>query len=201
MAAGNPRNIISQPAWLWYAPLDEPNPNPNSIGVGDDWGGNWDWVGLTTEPLVENDETEEFEIEVQQLTSAVLSEITSESKTLTTTLAEQTAILMQLLEGGNITVTAAGASQVGMEELKSGGRTARTRYKVGFETIAVDDDGNRLPLRVFYHIATFSKGGGTSYGKGAVAGVPISIRVYPDTSQATDEQLKHWQRVLAPATS
>jgi hypothetical protein len=201
MAAGNPRNIISQPAWLWYAPLGEANPNPNSIGVGDDWGGNWEWVGLTTEPLVETDEVTEFEIEVQQIPAAVLSEITAEDKTLTTTLAEQTATLIQLLEGGNITITPAAGAQVGMEEVKTGGRTARTRYKVGFETIAVDDDGNRLPLRVFYHIATFGKGGGTSYGKGAVAGMPVSIRVYPDTTQAATEQIKHWQRVTAPFTS
>lgn len=200
MAAGDPRNIISQPAWLWYAPLGEANPNPNSIDVGDDWGGNWNWLGLTTEPLVETDEVTTFDIEVQQLTSAVLEEITGENKTLTTTLAEQTAEIMQLLEGGNITVTPAGVGQVGVTDVKTGGRTARTRYKVGFETIAVDDDGNRLPLRVFYHIATFGKGGGTSYGKGAVAGIPISIRVYPDTTQDPDEQIKHWQRVTAPAS-
>src|SRR5687767_11402567 len=134
MAAGNPRNIISQPAWTWYGPVGEPNPSPNTIAVGDDWGGNWEWLGLTTEPLVETDDIATFEIEVQQITAPVLEEITGESKTLTTTLAEQTATLIQLLEGGNITVTPAGASQVGMEEVKSGGRTARTRYKVGFET-------------------------------------------------------------------
>lgn len=199
MAPGNPRNIISQPAWVWYAPLGEANPNPNLVAVGADWGGNWDWLGYTTEPLVENDDVTTFDIEVQQLTTSIAEEITAETKTLTTTLAEQTATIMQLLEGGNITVTPAASGQVGMEEVKSGGRTARTRYKVGFETITVDDAGNRLPLRVFYHICTFAKGGGTSYGKGAVAGVPISIGVQADTTQPANQQIKHWQRVTAPA--
>jgi len=200
MAAGDPRNIISQPAWLWYAPEEEPEPDETTIEVGDDWGGNWEWIGFTVEPLVETEAVTTFEILVQQLTTPVHQEITEERKTLTTTLAEQTPEIIKLLEGGNITVTAPGASQVGMSEVRSGGRVARARYKVGFETITVDALGNRLPLRVFYHIATFAKGGGTSFGKGAVAGIPISIEVFADPSQPENEKIKLWQRVTAPVT-
>lgn len=194
-------DILVSGAWLWYAPEDEPNPDETSIDTGEDWGGNWEWLGLTTEPLSMAVATETFEVDVQQLSAPILQSITSETYTLTTTLAEQTAEILQLLDGGNITTTPAGASQRGYTELAAGGRTVRTVYKVGFEVKHSLADGTLLPLRLFFHRANFARGGDVAYDKGAVAGVPISITVLADEDQAEDEKIYVWQRVTSLATT
>lgn len=194
-------DILVSGAWLWYAPEDEARPDETTVDVGDDWGGNWEWLGLTTTPLTLNLASEEFEVDVQQLSTAILSSITSEEITLTTTLAEQTAAYLELLFGGNITTTAAGASQRGYTELAFGGRTSRTVYSVGFEVIHTIASGLRLPLRLFFHRAQLTLSGDIVYDKGGVAGLPISITVLADDAQATDEKLGIWQKVTAEATS
>lgn len=194
-------DILVSGAWLWYAPVGEASPDETSIDTGEDWGGNWEWVGLTTEPLNMAFDTETFEVDVQQLTSPILQSITNETITLATTLAEQTAVLLQLLDGGNIVTTPAGASQRGYTELKAGGRTVRTIFKVGFEVKHALADGTLLPLRLFFHRATFARGGDTPYGKGEVAGIPIEITVLADDTQATDEELYVWQKVTALGTT
>jgi hypothetical protein len=146
-------------------------------------------------------ETETFEVDVQQLSSPILQSITSETFTLATTLAEQTAEILQLLDGGNITTTAAGASQRGYTELKAGGRTVRTVYTVGFEVKHSLADGTLLPLRLFFHRANFARGGDVPYGKGEVAGIPIEVTVLGDEDQAEGEQIYVWQKVTALGTT
>lgn len=194
-------DILVSGAWLWYAPEGEPFPDDTDIDVGDDWGGNWEWVGLTTEPLTQEVNTTTFEVDVQQLTTPIMQSITEERMTLTTTLAEQTAALLQVLDGGNITITPAGAGQRGVTELAAGGRTTRTTYTVGFEVKHTLTGGTILPLRLFFHRATFARGGGVAYGKGAVAGIPISIEVLADDEQDDDEKLYVWQKITAEATA
>lgn len=194
-------DILVSGAWLWYAPEDEANPDETTIDTGEDWGGNWEWLGLTTEPLAMAVETETFEVDVQQLSSPILQSITSETFTLTTTLAEQTAAILQLLDGGNITTTPAGAAQRGYTELKAGGRTVRTVYKVGFEVRHSLPDGTLLPLRLFFHRANFARGGDVPYGKGEVAGIPIQITVLADEAQSTDEKIYVWQKITSLGTT
>ena len=194
-------DILVSGAWLWYAPEDEANPDETTVDVGDDWAGNWEWLGLTTEPLTLNMTTEEFSVDVQQLATPILSAITAEEVTLTTTLAEQTAENLQLIFGGNITTTAAGAAQRGYTELGFGGRTTRTVYKIGFEVIHTIADGTRLPLRLFFHRAQISLAGDISYNKAGVAGLPITITVLSDDAQATHEKLGVWQKVTADITA
>ena len=194
------QDILVSGAWLWIAPEDEPFPDETTVEAGEDWGGNWEWLGFTTEPLTMAVETETFEVDVQQLNVPIMQSITSEVYTLATTLAEQTAVINQYLDGGNITTTAAGAAQRGYTELKAGGRTARTVYSVGFEckhSVA----GTLLPLRLFFHRATLARGGDVPYGKGEVAGTPIEITVLADDAQAEDEKLYIWQKVTAKATT
>lgn len=193
-------DILVSGAWFWYAPEDTAFPDETTIGVGASWGGAWEWVGTTTAPLGMNIATEEFEVDIQQSTVAVLQSITSEEITLSTTLAEMTAENMQLLFGGNITTTAAGVGQKGYTELKAGGRTQRTVYSVGFEVRHTLTDGTLMPLRLFFHRATLALGGDIPFDKGAPSGIPITITVLADTAQATDEQLFVWQKVTAVAT-
>lgn len=194
-------DILVSGAWLWYAPEDEPLPDETTIDIGDDWAGNWEWLGLTTEPLTLNLSAEEFELDVQQLSTPILSSITSEVVTLTTTLAEQTAENLALIFGGNITTTAAGAAQRGYTELAFGGRTVRTIYSVGFEVIHTTAAGLRFPLRLFFHRAQISLAGDISYNKAGVAGLPITITVLSDDAQAADEKLGIWQKVTAEITA
>ncbi len=194
-------DILVSGAWFWYGPEGEPRPDETTVAVGADWGGNWEWAGLTTEPLTMANDIETFEVDVQQFTTPVLQSIVSEGITLGTTLAEQTAILLQLLDGGNIYTTAAGAGQVGVTELRSGGRTQRTVYSVGFEVKHSLPNGTLLPLRLFFHRATFARSGDTAYDKGAAAGIPIEVTVLADSSQLAGENLYIWQKVTSEATS
>lgn len=200
MAAGDPNEILVSGAWLWYAPEDTAFPDPDTITVGEDWGGAWEWAGLTTEPLTQAVDTTTFEVDVQQSNLPVLQSITSENMTLTTTLAEQRPQLMQLVDGGNIYTTAPGVATYGVSELRAGGRTQRTVYTVGFETRYALPSGDLVPLRLFFHRATFARGGGVAYDKGAAAGIPIEVTVLGDTTQAADEQNYIWQKVTALPT-
>ena len=192
-------DILVSGAWLWLAPEGTASPDETSVIVGASWGGLWYWLGLTTAPLTVNITSEEFEVDVQQLTTAIMQSITSEEITLSTTLAEMNAINLQYLFGGNITTTAPGVAQKGFTELKAGGRTQRTVYKVGFEARHVVA-GVLQPIRLFFHRATLALGGDIPFDKGAVAGVPIEITVLADDSQATDEKIFSYQKVTAAAT-
>lgn len=198
--AGDARAIIVSPAWAWYGPEEEPEPDDTDIDVGDDWGGNWDWLGLTTEPLTQEVDTTTFEVEVQQFTTPVAQAITSERMRLTTTLAELTPTLLALVDGGNTTTTPAAVGQRGKVEHRAGGRTERVTYKIGFEVIHVLADGTRLPLRWFFHRGTFSRAGATPFGKGVVAGLPISIEVLADSTQSEDEKLYLYQKMTSEAS-
>lgn len=194
-------DILVSGAWLWFAPEDEAFPDETTIDTGEAWGGNWEWLGLTTEPLNLAVATDTFEVDVQQLSAPILQSITSETFTLTTTLAEQTPEIFQLLDGGNITTTPAGASQRGYTELKAGGRTVRTVYSCGFEVKHSLPDGTLLPLRLFFHRVNFARGGDVPYGKGAVAGVPIEVTVLADSAQAEGEKIYIWSKVTALGTT
>ena len=194
-------DILVSGAWLWYAPEGTAFPDPDDIDVGEDWGAAWDWAGLTTEPLTQAVDTTTFEVDVQQSNLPVLQSITSEDMVLTTTLAEQRAELLQLVDGGNIYTTAAGAGQHGIKELRAGGRTQRTVYSVGFETRYALPNGTLVPIRLFFFRATFARGGGVAYDKGAAAGIPIEVTILADTSQDAGEQNYIWQKVTALPTS
>ncbi len=194
-------DILVSGAWIWLAPEGEPNPDETTISVGEDWGGNWDWLGLTTAPLTLNVNTSEFSVDVQQLATPVLSAITSEDYTLATSLAELTAENLKLLFGGNLTTTNAGAAQAAYKELKAGGRTQRTVYKLGFEAKTPLSNGSLAPVRWFFHRTQLSLGGNIAFDKGAAAAIPMSVKVLSDDSQAEDEKLFVFQRVTAFQTT
>lgn len=194
-------DILVSGAWVWIAPEGEGNPDETTISVGEDWGGNWEWLGLTTAPLTLNVNTTEFSVDVQQLSTPVLSAITSEDYTAATTLAELNAENLQLIFGGNITTTPAGAAQAGFSELKFGGRTQRTVYKLGFEAKTPLASGVLVPVRMFFHRTQLSLGGAMNFDKGAASGIPLSIKVLSDDQQSEDEKLAIFQRVTALQTT
>lgn len=194
-------NILVSGAFIWIAPEDTSIPDETTISAGEDWGGAWDYMGLTTAPLTLNSNTTEFSVDVQQLSTPVLSAITSEDLSLNTTLAELTAENLQLVFGGNITTTAAGAAQVAYKELKAGGRTQRAVKMLGFEGKTALTSGTLVPVRWFFHRVQISLGGNMNFDKGAASGIPITIKVLSDDAQAEDEKLFIFQRVSAVQTT
>lgn len=191
-------DIFVSAAWAYYAPVGTASPPP-TLAAGATWPVAWKFFGLTTTPLTLNLATTEFSVDVQQLSTPILSAITSEDFTLATDLAEMTAVNLQLLFGGNITNVVAASGTPASTTLEFGGRTQRTVYKLGFESRVAQPDGSLLPLRLFFHRVQFSLGGAIAFDKGAASVVPLSVKVLSDDSQAPDEKLAVWQRVTAPA--
>jgi len=194
-------DILVSGAWIWIAPEDTNIPDETTIAAGEDWGGAWDWLGLTTAPLTLNVNTTEFSVDVQQLPTPVLSSITAEDLSLATTLAELTAENLQLVFGGNITTTPAGAAQAGYVELAAGGRTQRAVKMLGFEGKTPLSNGTLVPVRWFFHRVQISLGGNMAFDKGAASGIPITVKVLSDDSQDEDEKLFLFQRITAVQTT
>jgi hypothetical protein len=195
-------DILVSAAWAYYAPEGTAEPPP-TLAAGAAWPVAWTFFGLTTSPLTLNLSTTEFSVDVQQLSTPVLSAITSEDYTLATDLAEMTAINLQLLFGGNIVTVPPASSIPGSDTLRFGGRTQRAIYKLGFETRLAEPGAAPgdplLPLRLFFHRTQFSLGGAIAFDKGAASAVPLSVKVLADDSQPTDEKLAVWQKVTASA--
>ncbi|PYJ11276.1 MAG: hypothetical protein DMF06_03430 [Verrucomicrobia bacterium] len=194
-------DVLVSGAFIYIAPEDTNPPDETTVSAGEDWAGAWDYMGLTLAPLTLNVNTTEFNVDVQQLSTPILSAITAEELTLQTTLAELTAENLQLVFGGNITTTPAGAAQAGYKELKAGGRTQRTVYTLGFEGKTPLASGTLVPVRFFFHRVQISLGGNMNFDKGAATGVPISAKVLSDDAQADDEKLFIFQRITAVQTT
>lgn len=182
-------DILLTPATIWYAPVGETHPDPDVVGYGDDWGGNWESVGYTLTPLSCNFTREMFKLFVEQLTNPVRSKIQSEELVFETQLAEFTGDNLLLAFGGTLTETPAGPVQVGMDELEMGGDTTPDVYAFGFEGEYVTDANESFPVRIFAYRATPVLGGALQFAKSAAVGIPIRIEVEADTGKAVGKQL------------
>lgn len=201
MATPNVFNILKSNAVLYYAPVGEAEPDETSVAAGAAWGGNWERVGATKEPLTCLYEDEHTEVNIEESLSAVHRFRTSESLTLETVLAELEADYLQLLLEGTVTDTAAGAGQVGFEELPAGGVALRTSYAWGFEGVYQDSGGNNHAARVFIYRATARLNGELMFSKREddYLGVPIQVQALSHATNLGD--LFKFQRVTAVATS
>jgi hypothetical protein len=194
-------NIIKSKAVLWYAPEGESLPDETTIGAGVAWGGNWARLGYTNAPLTLLYEDERMAIEVQELLAELDEWRTKEAGSLETVLSELTADYLSLLTDGTPSTTAAGASQVGYEELDIGGEGRVEVYAVGIEGIRYDSSDNALPIRFFAPRATFKKNGNLEFSQrtDTYVNVPIMIKALGDPDNSG--RLFKTQRVTAPATS
>ncbi len=195
------KDIILSPATIWYAPVGETPPDPNSVGYGEDWGGDWENLGYTNAPLAISINRETYEVSVEQLAVPVKEIVTGESATFETTLVEFTGDNMLLAFGGELTETLAGVGQVGMTELETGGATTLQLYAFGFEGLHQDDDNNEFPIRIFVYKANAVLNGQLQFAKAQEAGMPLQIKAKPDTSKALGKQLYKVQKVHTLATS
>lgn len=193
-------DILISPASLYHAPVGEAFPDETSIAYGDAWGGNWVNVGYTLQPLSVGYNQERFDLEVEQVSSPVKSTITKEEITFETVLAEFTGANMQLIFGGALTTTAAGAGQRGFQELKAGGRVDIDEYTWGFEGLYKDAANAQFPVRVFIYRGSATLNGQLTFAKGAGVGIPIQIKALADTSKAVGQQIMVIHKVTAAAT-
>ena len=194
-------DILISPAVLWYAPVGEALPDETTVEYGDAWGGNWLSVGYTLQPLSINYNQDIFELEVEQVSTPVKRTITKESVAFETVLAEFTGANLELIFGGTLTTTAAGASQRGYQQLESGGRVDIDEYAWGFEGLYKDSSNNQFPVRVFIYRGAATLNGQLTFAKAAGVGIPISIAAQADTSKAVGKQLMVIHKVTAEATS
>ena len=193
-------DILTGPVQVWYAPVGEPFPDPNTIGAGDEWGGNWVKLGYTKTPLSAEYKSEEKEVFIQEALGPVKRWRSAESLTLETSLAELTAANFGLAVDEEATVTNPGQNQVGREDIYLGGTATLTERAWGFEGTYTDEDGNRFPVRVFVYKGTATLNGALEFGKEDYPAIPLQVKALQDVSQPAGRQLLHFQRVTALAT-
>lgn len=200
---GNPDvfQIMKSNAILWYAPVGEAEPDETTVAAGASWGGNWARLGATKEPLTMLYEDERADVNIEEVLSPVHRFRISESLMLETVLAELDADYMQLMTGGTVSTTAAGAGQVGFDDLPVGDEAFLDEYAFGFEGTYVDSNGDELPLRVFIYRANAKLNGELAFSKREddYTGVPIQIQALSDST--TLGNLFKFQKVTAVATS
>lgn len=193
-------DILLSPAKIYYAPVGEALPNPNSIAYGVAWAGNWKDLGYTLTPITVGFNKEIYKLEVQQVTLPLKGLVTTEEVTLETTLAEITAANMALAFGGTVNTTAAGTAQVALEELKSGGSSSITYYAWGLEGLYVDASNNQLPVRVLIYRGSAVLNGNLNFSKSEPVGIPLQISAWADTTKTAGQQLWTFQKTTGPHT-
>lgn len=199
MANPSVTNVLKTGAALWYAPTGESKPDETSVAYGGSWGGNWARVGYTKEPLTLAYESEEVDVEVEEVLAPIKRFRISESLTVETVLAELTAAYLQLAASNQDTVseTEQGASQDAYEETGLGGEVVLTEKAWGFEGLFIDSDGNEQPVRIFVHKGTAMINGELEFSQKTddYPGIPIQIKALADTTQSEGQELMLWQRV------
>lgn len=193
-------DILLSPATIWHAPVGEDLPDETSVGYGEDWGGNWEQFALTKTPVTLNRDVSTFDVMVEQTTVPLRRSVTEEKMTIETQLAEFVGDALALVMGGTNTVTPAGATQVGFEQIVGGGEWSLPERVWGIEGKHVNEDGDILPVRFFFYRATVKLGGELSFQKGDYVGIPIQIESLGDTSRDVGSQLYEIHRVTDPAT-
>jgi len=203
MSAPAIANVLKSNAVMWVAPTGEALPDETSVDHGGTWGGNWERVGFTKEPLKIKYEQEDMDFHVEEYLGPVKRRKTGHSAVAETVLAELTAEYIALASGNQetITTTAAGASQKGFEEVYIGDSEFIDEKIVGFEGAYYDSSENAQPVRIFFMVATFSLNGELEFSKKTdnYVGVPVQVKALADTSD--NGRLVRFQRVTAPATS
>lgn len=194
-------NIILTGATIYYAPVAEADP-ADSVAYGTAWGGNWVEIGATgSELTIAYDRTRQ-DIFIQQALGPVDRRVTQETMMLETTLREITSTNLALAMDGTASTTAAGAGQVGKDELVAGGETILDQRKWGVEGMYWDATNEvKRPARIFIHKATSVINGNLAFNKEEETGIPLAIEALEDLSQTLGERFFKFQRVTAPATS
>lgn len=194
-------DILIGYAKVWLAPVGEAFPDETSIDYGDAWGGNWEYIGDTLEPLVVAVERNVVAVEIQQATTPVKESITSMVPSLQTTVAVHSMDLLNKVLGGTLTTTAAGAGQKAWQRLQFGGEADIDYFAVGFEALYKTSGNVQEPVRYLFWKGSLTLNGNINFDKGAPTGIPINITILTDTAKALGEQLGEIHYITAEPTS
>jgi len=199
MGAPSVFQIMKSNAVLWFAPLGEAFPDETAVAAGEPWGGNWERLGSTKEPLTCLYEDERSDVNVEEYLMPVHRFKTAESLTLETVLAEIDLDYIALMTEGGVAKTAAGAGQKAFDSLTVGNSAELTGRAFGFEGIHLNSSGVALPLRVFIYRANAKLGGELAFSKREddYTGVPITIEALSDS--LSPGRMFVFQKVTAPA--
>lgn len=197
-------DLLKSKATIWIAPVGTAQPDETTVAAGAAWGGAWVKLGWTKEPVKMKYETEEMEFMVDQILGPLDRRKINEHVTFETILAEATALNLAYASGGesgDVTSTAAGASQKAFEEIQIGGDPFMEKYAVGFEGILYDSTDTAQPVRVFMTRATLFLNGELEFSQANddYVGIPCQVKGLADTGNSN--RMFKWQRVTAPASS
>jgi len=192
-------NIIVGYARIHTAPYGEPFPAA-TVAYGATWGGNWAYLGDTVEPLSFGGDRTQFDVEIQQAIAPVKSIITKETRNFKTKLSEHDALALNQLLLGTSVNTAPGSGTKGYYTIDFGGNQVPNILAVGFEALYQLASGTQLPIRWMFYKGSIVQDGDIVYDKSGVAGIPINIKTYVDTSKPANKQLGRLQIVYSPGT-
>lgn len=181
-------DIVIGYAKIWYAPVGEAFPDETSVAYGASLGGNWKYLGDTTEPATLNVDRNVFQVEIQQSNVPVKESITKQTLALKTTLAEHTITHLQLAFLGTASSTPSGSGQKPYSQLQFGGETNPAYYAWVLEALYQTSGNVNEPIRYMFWKGSLTLDGNIPFDKGAVAGIPINITVLADTSKPTGYQ-------------
>lgn len=197
-------NVLKTGAVLWKAPVGEAKPDETSVVFGAALGGNWERVGYTVAPLALKVESEEYDVEVEEVLAAINRFRTAESLEVETTLGELTMEYLMLATGDPDTVssTAAGAAQKAFESAGIGDNVDLTQYAWCFEGRYITAGGDDEPVRFFIHKGTARLNGPIEFSKKADSqpGLVLQIKALADMTQSEGQRLAWAYRVTSEVT-
>lgn len=175
--------ILIGPSKIWRAPTGEANPSNALVAYGDDWGGNWVYMGNTLSPVAVVPEQVTKRFRKAGRLGPVRIHSTNAGVKLQALMAEQSGDLLKLVWGGTGTVLNAG-----IESQPVGFQVVPTVYKWGLETEYRDENDVLRPIRYFFHRGIIRWASDFALGKRVVGGIPIEIDVLTDTTQPAGQE-------------
>lgn len=192
-------NIILGYAKIWTAAYGEAFPAA-TIGYGTAWGGGWTYLGDTLEPLSFGGDRTQFDVEIQQATTAIKSVITKDERNFKTVMSEHTTTILNQLLLGTLVNTAPGSGTSGYYTIDFGGSQIPNVLAVGFEALYQLASGTQLPIRWMFYRGSILQDGDIVYDRDGVAGIPVNIKTYADTTKVAGKQLGRLQIVYSAGT-
>lgn len=186
--------IILGYAKIWTAPYGTAFPAA-SIAYGASWGASWTYLGDTLEPLSFGGDRSIFSVEIQQSTSSVKDIITKDERNFKTVMAEHNVLTLNQLLLGTLVATAGTPSYY--YTIDYGGSSVPNVLAVGFEALWQNAAGVQTPIRWMFYRGSIIQDGDIKYDKGGVAGIPVNIKTYVDTTKVAGKQIGRLDLVVA----
>jgi len=195
------RHVLITPGRVLVAPLGTARPDEDvpwgTVPTG------YERLGLLSQSIKISFERTVQEKMVENALGKIGQQVTAESLTVETGIAEFRLKELQYAWGGIYTHVPAGASQKEYETLEGGGDICipSSEWLLEFQYPGEECGGLPFPLRLAF-IGEASKGGGTvELGKTNQTEIPLMISASHDTDMPLGKQLFKWLKVLADATS